>query len=73
MTDPDAPRPLVGVVFVSHSVEIASGLVALAHQMAPNVALVAAGGMDDGGIGTSFDKIAAGITEADHGGGVVLL
>ncbi|WP_243399217.1 dihydroxyacetone kinase phosphoryl donor subunit DhaM [Cryobacterium zongtaii] len=63
----------VGVVFVSHSVEIASGLVTLARQMAPHVALVAAGGMDDGGIGTSFDKIAAGIEEADHGGGVVLL
>ncbi|WP_244285840.1 dihydroxyacetone kinase phosphoryl donor subunit DhaM [Cryobacterium zongtaii] len=63
----------VGVVFVSHSVEIASGLVTLARQMAPNVALVAAGGMDDGGIGTSFDKIAAGIEEADHGSGVVLL
>ena len=73
VADPNAAKPLVGVVFVSHSVEIASGLVALAHQMAPNVALVAAGGMDDGGIGTSFDKIAAGIAEADHGVGVVLL
>lgn len=73
MADLNVPESLVGLVFVSHSVEIASGLVTLARQMAPNVALVAAGGRDDDGIGTSFDKIAAGITEADRGGGVVLL
>ena len=73
VADPNLPEPLVGVVFVSHSGEIASGLVTLARQMAPNVALVAAGGRDDGGIGTSFDKIVAGIAEADQGSGVVLM
>lgn len=73
MSDPIAPETLVGVVFVSHSVEIASGLVTLAGQMAPNVTLVDAGGRDDGGIGTSFDKITAGIAEADRGAGVILL
>lgn len=71
--DQGTAQPLVGVVFVSHSAEIAAGLVSLARQMAPNVALVAAGGTDDGGIGTSFDKIAAGLAEADSGRGVVLL
>lgn len=65
--------PLVGVVFVSHSAQIAVGLVELARQMAPTVKLVAAGGRDDGGIGTSFDSIAAGIAEADDGAGVVVL
>ena len=63
----------VGIVFVSHSVLIAAGLVALARQMAPSTTLVAAGGMDDEGIGTSFDKISAALLEADAGAGVVVL
>ncbi|MFC9558322.1 dihydroxyacetone kinase phosphoryl donor subunit DhaM [Agromyces sp. NPDC056965] len=63
----------VGVLFVSHSAAIASGLVDLARQMAPTAALVAAGGTDDGRIGTSFDLVTAGIAEADSGAGVVVL
>jgi len=73
LRDQGAAEPLVGIVFVSHSADIAAGLVTLARQMAPTVALVAAGGTDDGGIGTSFDKITAGLAEADNGRGVVLL
>ncbi len=63
----------VGLVFVSHSAKIAEGLVELARQMAPTVALVAAGGTDEGGIGTSFEKVSAAIDEADTGDGVVIL
>lgn len=63
----------VGLVFVSHSARIAEGLVDLARQMAPDVSLLAAGGTDDGGIGTSFDRVAAAIGEADDGDGVVIL
>lgn len=63
----------VGVVFVSHSARIAEGLVELARQMAPSAALVAAGGTDDGRIGTSFDLVNSGIAEADRGDGVVVL
>jgi PTS hybrid protein len=63
----------VGVVFVSHSARIAEGLVELARQMAPSAALVAAGGTDDGRIGTSFDLVSSGIAEADSGVGVVVL
>jgi PTS hybrid protein len=63
----------VGVVFVSHSARIAEGLVELARQMAPSAALVAAGGTDDGRIGTSFDLVSSGIAEADSGAGVVVL
>lgn len=63
----------VGVLFVSHSAAIAAGLVELARQMAPTAALIAAGGTDDGRIGTSFDLVTAGITEADSGSGVVVL
>ena len=63
----------VGIVFVSHSPRIAEGLVDLARQMAPSAALVAAGGTDDGRIGTSFDLVSAGIGEADAGEGVAVL
>lgn len=61
------------MVFVSHSARIAEGLVELARQMAPSAALVAAGGTDDGRIGTSFDLVSTGIAEADAGEGVVVL
>ena len=63
----------VGLVFVSHSARIAEGLVELAAQMAPTVRLVAAGGTDDGGIGTSYDRVLAGIAEADGGDGVLII
>jgi PTS hybrid protein len=65
--------PKVGLVFVSHSVQIADGLVALAGQMAPGTRLMAAGGTDDDGIGTSFDRINSALGEADGGLGVVVL
>lgn len=63
----------VGLVIVSHSGDVARGVAALAAQMAPSVALAAAGGTDDGDIGTSFDLIAAAIAEADSGDGAVVL
>lgn len=63
----------VGLVIVSHSEKIAAGVVELAAQMAGSVALVAAGGTDDGGIGTSFERVSAGVVEADSGSGVVIL
>lgn len=63
----------VGVVFVSHSQQIAAGLVDLARQMAPTATLAAAGGTDDGRIGTSFDLVSAAITDADAGEGVAVL
>jgi phosphoenolpyruvate---glycerone phosphotransferase subunit DhaM len=68
-----AAEPRVGIVFVSHSSDIANGLVDLARQMAPEVTLVAAGGTDDGRIGTSFDRVSAGIAQADSGAGVAVL
>jgi PTS hybrid protein len=65
--------PKVGLVFVSHSAQIAEGLVTLAGQMAPGTRLVAAGGTDDNGIGTSFDRINSALGEAEGGAGVVVL
>ncbi len=63
----------VGLVIVSHSRPLADGTVALAGQMAPSVEIRAAGGTDDGEIGTSFDLIAAALAQADAGDGVVVL
>lgn len=63
----------VGVVFVSHSAKIANGLVELAAQMAPGTRLQAAGGTEDDGLGTSFERVTSAIGAADGGAGVVVL
>lgn len=63
----------VGLVVVSHSALIAEGVVEVAAQMAASVVIVAAGGTDEGGIGTSFDKVQAAFVAADSGDGVVVL
>lgn len=70
----NAPAACVGLVVVSHSGRIAEGTAELAGQMAgPDVRIVAAGGMDDGSIGTDAARIAAAIEAADAGAGVVVL
>ncbi|WP_154604762.1 dihydroxyacetone kinase phosphoryl donor subunit DhaM [Arthrobacter sp. AQ5-05] len=63
----------VGLVIVSHSAQLAAGVVELAAQMAKEVTLVAAGGMDDGGIGTSLEKVMEALERADTGDGVLVL
>ncbi|HET8867941.1 MAG TPA: dihydroxyacetone kinase phosphoryl donor subunit DhaM [Agrococcus sp.] len=63
----------VGLVIVSHSARIAEGVVELAAQMAPSVVIAPAGGTDDGGIGTSFDKVQVALATAESGDGVVVL
>lgn len=63
----------VGLVVVSHSAQLAAGVVEVAAQMAPNVTVVAAGGTAEGGIGTDFDAVTGAIERADGGAGVVVL
>ncbi len=63
----------VGILVVSHSAAIATGTVELARQMAADVPMVAAGGTDDGGIGTSFEAITAGLEELGSADAVVVL
>src|SRR4029453_19378924 len=63
----------VGLVVVSHSAKIAEGVVELAGQMADEVRIQAAGGTDDGGIGTDATLIAEAIAAADEGEGVLVL
>ncbi|MGW0777217.1 dihydroxyacetone kinase phosphoryl donor subunit DhaM [Streptomyces sp. NPDC002835] len=64
----------VGIVLVSHSAELASGLRVLVEQIgSEDVPLATAGGTDDGRIGTSYDLVLNAIKDADRGGGVVVL
>ncbi len=52
------------LVLVSHSAAVAAGLVEVAGQMAPDVDLRAAGGTDDGRIGTSYDLVEQAVSGA---------
>lgn len=63
----------VGLVLVSHSEKLAEGLAEVAVQMAPEVAVIPAGGMPDGGIGTDYDRVLDAVARANSGDGVVLL
>ena len=64
---------MVGIVIVSHSQKLAEGVVDLASLMAPETPMRAAGGMDDGGFGTSFEKISAAIDEIYSDDGAIIL
>lgn len=64
----------VGIVLVSHSRELALGLLALVSQLGGGaVPIAVAGGTDDGGLGTSYHLVTAAVAEADRGAGVVIL
>lgn len=63
---------MVGIVVVSHSQKLAEGVVELAALMAPETPMCAAGGMEDGGFGTSFEKIMAAVDEVYSDDGVVV-
>lgn len=70
----------VGIVIVSHSALLAEGVVELAGQMAQGkVPIVAAGGIMDGVLGTSVEKItdalykvAAGLDSAHPAEGIIV-
>ncbi len=63
----------IAFVIVSHSARLAEGVVELAGQMAKDVQFRAAGGTDDGGIGTSFDAIYSAVEELRGAGHQVVL
>ena len=59
---------------VSHSADLASGVVELAGQMAgEEVRIEAAGGRSDGGLGTDEDRVRDALSRAQNGSGVVVL
>ena len=47
---------MVGIVLISHSQKAAEGAVELARMMAPDAPIAAAGGLEDGSLGTSFER-----------------
>ena len=64
---------MVGFVIVSHSGKLAEGVVDLAKMMAPDVPMAAAGGLEDGSFGTSFERILEAVNEVYSEDGVILL
>jgi phosphoenolpyruvate---glycerone phosphotransferase subunit DhaM len=65
---------VVGIVVVSHSAELARGVVELAGQMAgPEVRIEAAGGGPNGGLGTNEPLVREAIARAQDGQGVAVL
>ena len=65
---------MVGMVIVSHSRRLAEGVKEIAAEMADEkMRIVAAGGMEDGAIGTDAIRIEEAILTADSGDGVVIL
>lgn len=64
---------MVGFVIVSHSETLANGVVELTKMMADGVPIRAAGGLDGGGFGTSYEKISNAIDEIYSDDGVIVL
>lgn len=64
---------MVGIVIVSHSQKLADGVVDLTKIMADGCPIAAAGGMDNGGFGTSYEKIMLAIEEVHGPDGAIIL
>ena len=64
---------MVGVVLVSHSQALADAMVDYAHMMAPKAVVVAAGGLEDGSFGTSYEKIESAIEKAKGDDGALVV
>lgn len=64
---------MVGIVIVSHSKKLAESVVELAKMMADDAPIAAAGGLEDGTFGTSYEKISAAIESVYSDDGVVIL
>ena len=63
---------MFSIVVVSHSKKLAEGVAEVAKMMARDVTIVAAGGTEDGSLGTSYEKIATAIDKAYTDDGVAL-
>ena len=64
---------MVGLVIVTHSAALAYGIAETCRMMAKDARIATAGGMDDGGFGTSYVRIAAAIDSVYSPDGVVIL
>lgn len=63
---------MFSIVIVSHSQKLAEGLVEVAKMMARDVTITTAGGTEDGGLGTSYEKIVAALEEAYTEDGIAI-
>lgn len=68
-----ASAPPVGLVLVSHSARLAEGAAELARQLGGQVPVEPAGGLPEGGLGTSVELIERAVRAADRGAGVLVL
>lgn len=64
---------MVGIVIVSHSEKLAMSIVDLTKMMADGANIAAAGGLEDGTFGTSYDRIKAAIDAVYSDDGVIIL
>jgi dihydroxyacetone kinase phosphotransfer subunit len=65
---------MVNLLIVSHSAQLAAGVKEFADQVAgEKIKIVAAGGTADGGLGTSVERILAGLQEVESPDGVLVL
>ena len=64
---------MVGIVIVSHSQKLAEGVVEVAQMMAHDAPIVAAGGLKDGTLGTSYEKILNAVESVYSADGVIVL
>jgi dihydroxyacetone kinase DhaKLM complex PTS-EIIA-like component DhaM len=65
---------VVGLVIVSHSAALAEGVVQLAREMGgAEVAIEAAGGMEDGAVGTDAELVRAAVERVRSPDGVLIL
>lgn len=64
---------MVGIVIVSHSRKLAESVAEFAAVMAPEARTAAAGGLEDGSFGTSFDKIYQAVDSVYSEDGVIML
>lgn len=55
----------IGIVVVSHSKNIAQGVLDLISEVAKDISITYVGGTEDGGIGTSFDQVQAVVEQND--------
>ena len=64
---------MVGIVIVSHSLKLAEGVADATKIMADGCPVAAAGGADDGGYGTSYEKIRSAVESVYSADGAVVL
>ena len=64
---------MVGLVIVTHSAAPAHGIAETCRMMAKDAHIATAGGMENGGFGTSYARIAAAIESVHGADGVVVL